>query len=855
MRIVAVVVALGVGACSVNVAEPPSTPPRVPQVPLQPQTYQLANGMKVILVPDATADIASVLVRYQVGAIDEPAGQAGVAHVAAHVSYAPATGRLTLWDQLDRVGTWINTTPDASHTDFTVQCEPQHLAEILRLEAERLARRCDGVSDYWFQWLRTQVREEVRANATRLTSRTVSQAVYPASDPYRRAYDATPDSVDGITREQACAFIDQNYSPSNTVVVVSGPFESATFEPLIKRDLESVPSRPVRPRPQRAALGAQGSVAKVSADVAKPTLAIAWPLPLDEGDRTVTLLATELLAETLKSALFVEDNHVLLWMTDSDPVEAMIAKVRGALRTGLVAPTEFERKRSRRITELLGRLEAVRSRLQEVSRETILDEPFEALERINLQGFKAIVAKELDWSRARVIELQPDGTRPAWQSASLSDPAHRLIGPSYFPDAKAPPQPATDSRVIARARTFELANGLSVILVPTSPVPIVDIRLAFMAGVSAEPPTHRGTASIALAALEKVAGRGTHSAQSNWAVGAAYAGAGFDSSGIGVRGATMYADLLMHQFEGLADSQFQHTDIQKGHEALVRVATSPVHRIWDEQAAVRSTVFGPQHPYAQAGAPKPRDVNTFDSREVETFYRRYLQPNNATLIVTGGFDLDIVTALVHQTFDRWQGKGESVPARPPGGSAAMYASADQRRTVVLRAEWRAGPTDQSYEARAVVANMLNATSARIRTMHAARRQGGTYVIGGEFDPATAAAEIHDIQREIPMIGSGSDRYKAAFVAARRRAATASTGGGQSLGHWSAAILFAIENGHDVQWLGGMAKRFAAVTYDDVARLANSALTPERAVWFVSGPRDAVAAVYTQLGVEPTWLNR
>jgi predicted Zn-dependent peptidase len=824
-------------------------------VPLQPRTFQLANGMKVVLVEDSHADMAKVLVRYRVGAIDDPVGQEGIAHLAAHLSYAPTTGTLTLWDQLDRIATWIDLTPDVEHTDFTEQTDPDDLGEVLKLEAQRLGRRCEGVTNAWFDWLRGQVRDEMRTNDRRLTNRSVDHVLYPSSDPYRRGYDATPDSVAAITQAQACAFMDQRFSPANTVIVVSGPVDARSFEQLIQQDLARVPVHRTTARPARPALPVAGFQTKVTADVAELTLAVAWPLPAEEGQRSLMLFGANLLAETLKTSLMVEDNHVALWVTKNASAEATIANIKNTLRTGLIEPTAFERTRSRRLTEMLSNLDSVRSRLRELARGTDLDAPFETLQQLTVVGFDKFVASAFDWSHARVIELEPDGSRPAWRPASLADPAHNWKGPSSFPDAAPPSLAMSESKVLANARTFQLANGMNVVLVPTSPVPLIELSLAFTVGVSSEPTAHHGTAAIAVSALEQVAKRGAHSAEGSWAAGATFSGSSFDSSGIGVAGPTMYADLLMSQFAGLAESQYQPSDVDKGHEALVRAATSPVHRLWDTDAAVRSTIYGASHPYGQAKAPDEHDVQAFDAREVEAFYRRYLQPNNATFIVTGGFDPDVVTRLIHQTFDHWQGKGATVAAQRPQGRSGAFATSDAASVVSLRVEWNAGSAmDQHHEARVVLGSMLNVVSPRVNAAYFARRQGGKYQLVARFDPATAAEEIVRIRAGITHLGSGSDYFRATFVSAMRRSARAYEGGASAASGWASWILTGLENGRDVTWLAGAAKRAAAVTYDEVAQLATSELALDHGTWLISGPHDAVAEAYAALGIQPTWLN-
>ncbi|HEX4450926.1 MAG TPA: hypothetical protein VH143_08665 [Kofleriaceae bacterium] len=118
------------------------------EIPLHPQTYHLQNGLTAILIPDATADVASVLVRYGVGAVDDPTGQEGIADLAAHVSYASVrTGKLTLWDELDAISTRIESNTRNTTTDFSEACLPEHLEDVLKIEAKRLEAHCDGLTN------------------------------------------------------------------------------------------------------------------------------------------------------------------------------------------------------------------------------------------------------------------------------------------------------------------------------------------------------------------------------------------------------------------------------------------------------------------------------------------------------------------------------------------------------------------------------------------------------------------------------------------------------------------------------------------------------------------------------------
>lgn len=66
------------------------------------ESFTLANGLVVALIPDEHANLVSVDVRYRVGAAQDPAGKAGLAHVVEHMMFEQRAepGGPTLSDRL-----------------------------------------------------------------------------------------------------------------------------------------------------------------------------------------------------------------------------------------------------------------------------------------------------------------------------------------------------------------------------------------------------------------------------------------------------------------------------------------------------------------------------------------------------------------------------------------------------------------------------------------------------------------------------------------------------------------------------------------------------------------------------------
>ena len=49
--------------------------------------FTLANGLQVVVIPDHRAPVVTNMVWYRVGASDEPAGKAGIAHFLEHLLF------------------------------------------------------------------------------------------------------------------------------------------------------------------------------------------------------------------------------------------------------------------------------------------------------------------------------------------------------------------------------------------------------------------------------------------------------------------------------------------------------------------------------------------------------------------------------------------------------------------------------------------------------------------------------------------------------------------------------------------------------------------------------------------------
>ena len=100
-------------------------------------------------------------------------------------------------------------------------------------------------------------------------------------------------------------------------------------------------------------------------------------------------------------------------------------------------------------------------------------------------------------------------------------------------------------------------------------------------------------------------------------------------------------------------------------------------------AAAAREVFGPSHPYGLPTIGLPDELRAITLDDVRTFARRYYRPNNATLVICGGFDPKLTRELVEKYF-------ATIPPGPPIPARTFPAARiEKSRTVNIAADVKA----------------------------------------------------------------------------------------------------------------------------------------------------------------------
>ena len=243
----------------------------------------LANGMKLIVKEDRRAPSVVHMVWYRAGAMDEPDGVSGVAHVLEHMMFKGTedVGPGEFNKRVAAVGGRDNAFTGKDYTAYFQQVPPAHLPAMMALEADRMQNLV--LTDDEFRRELEVVKEERRLRTDdqprALVFEQLMATAYQAH-PYRRPVIGWMPDLEAMQPDDARAWYRRWYAPNNAYLVVVGDVDHREVFREAEKHYGSVaanelPARRISPEP--AQRGPRASVVKAPAEL--PYLAMAWQVP------------------------------------------------------------------------------------------------------------------------------------------------------------------------------------------------------------------------------------------------------------------------------------------------------------------------------------------------------------------------------------------------------------------------------------------------------------------------------------------------------------------------------------------------------------------------------------------------
>ena len=245
------------------VAQPAPVPkptPKSPPAPPRPKaagklpsidTFTLANGLQVAVLPSEASPVVAVQVWYRAGSKDEPRDRRGSAHMFEHIMFkATRNLRAEAHAQfLNGLGGVVNaqTEEDATHYINTLPAE--YLDFAIRLEAERMRNlvfRPDMLAAE-----REVVKEEIRQRENSPLQKGFLRflSVAYTKHPYSWTAGGTIKDLDQTTPDDLKRFYDTYYQPNNALLVVVGKTTTAAVKASAEKWFGVLAKAPAPPRP------------------------------------------------------------------------------------------------------------------------------------------------------------------------------------------------------------------------------------------------------------------------------------------------------------------------------------------------------------------------------------------------------------------------------------------------------------------------------------------------------------------------------------------------------------------------------------------------------------------------------
>jgi zinc protease len=214
--------------------------------------YRLANGLRVLLFPDASKPTVTVNITYLVGSRQENYGETGMAHLLEHLLFKGTPTHADIRGEMRRRGISFNASTSLDRTNYyaSFAAEPTTLDWMLALEADRMLHSRVAREDLDSEMTVVRNEMEARENNPVAMLRERMTSVAHLWHNYGNSPIGARADVETMPIERLQAFYRRHYRPDNATLLVAGRIDpastlatiAANFGPLARPDTALEPT-------------------------------------------------------------------------------------------------------------------------------------------------------------------------------------------------------------------------------------------------------------------------------------------------------------------------------------------------------------------------------------------------------------------------------------------------------------------------------------------------------------------------------------------------------------------------------------------------------------------------------------
>lgn len=664
------------------------------QIDLKFERFVLPNGLTLLVHEDHKAPIAAVNVWYHVGSKNEKLGKSGFAHLFEHLMFNGSENfNDDYFQALERIGgTDLNGTTNSDRTNYFQNVPTSALDQVLFLESDRMGHLLGAIDQDKLDEQRGVVQNEKRQGENQPYGKQwelLTKAMYPKGHPYSWTVIGEMEDLNAASLEDVQEWFKAYYGAANAVIAIAGDVDPQEVHKKVLDYFGDIPSGPTVMRQEVNIPEKVTDSYQVYEDrVPEARILLAWNTPefgnqedihfdlisaiLTSGKNSrlyKRLVYDEQLASSVVSFQSSSEiaSNFITWANvkpggDAERVqEIMEEELAKLIKDG---PTEKELKRVKasyfssfiKGLERIGGFGGVSDIL--ASNQTYFGGA----------GYYKTVLKYVE--DATIADVQ--ATAKKWltkgKHVMLCKPfPEYTVTESSVDRSKLPEVGEAKSSVFPELQRDKLSNGLNIVLAKRTGVPTVVMNLMFDAGYKTDYLSSPGTAELAMNLLDEGT-KELNSLEINerlQLLGASlYSYSNQDNSNVYLNtlkpslnaSIDLFADVVLNpafpekEFTRLKEEQINTINQEKSQPVSMALRV------------MNKYLYGEGHPYSNpyTGTGYVETVNKLTKSDVEAFYKTWIRPNNATLVVTGDVEMKDLKNKLEKAFGKW--KKATVPS-------------------------------------------------------------------------------------------------------------------------------------------------------------------------------------------------
>ncbi|MFZ6654934.1 M16 family metallopeptidase [Undibacterium sp. TJN19] len=213
--------------------------------------YRLPNGLRVLLMPDASKPTVTVNVTYLVGSRHENYGETGMAHLLEHLMFKGTPKNPKIDEEFNKRGMRMNGTTSLDRTNYyeLFQASDDNLKWALEMEADRMVNSNIAKKDLDTEM--TVVRNEFERGENSpggVLMKRLQSVAYDWHN-YGNSTIGNRSDIENVKIENLQGFYRNYYQPDNAVLLVAGKFEQEKVLQWINASFGKI-AKPTRSLPQ-----------------------------------------------------------------------------------------------------------------------------------------------------------------------------------------------------------------------------------------------------------------------------------------------------------------------------------------------------------------------------------------------------------------------------------------------------------------------------------------------------------------------------------------------------------------------------------------------------------------------------